>query len=670
MRVENHEDQSSNSSTESGGVRMRPESVSKPNDAEAPPDFEASPDLTQSSRAAPDDAIVNGADVKGPASKTGGPAPSPSTQSATEDTDHDVLDANVGDQPTPEDTLGFEPYVKAIANFLTNEVTKPPLTLSIEGEWGSGKSSFMLQLQQELRADGSGIVLDFNAWRYDKDEAMWASFALKFTRQLANELPFIRRWLAHLKLFFLRFNWERGWRDIIKLVFMLLVLGGILLLPILAWDRIAAFVAPASQTATPPAYNLNGALRTLIGGGGALAYLALVVGLAVKAKNVVRNPLSIDLKQDLDTPDYKSRVAFIESFHEDFGKVVKAYARDKKVFVFIDDLDRCEVPKAADLMQALNLMISDSPRLIFIMGMDREKVAAGLAVKYEKLLPYLSPAPPANGGHNYATFDPIFGLEYGYNFIEKFIQLPFIIPQASEPQVQGFLDHIFGATDGGAVTQQPPPTLLSAQAGESAERIVTENSAMVTDILKMVAPTFDYNPRRLKQFINAFRLKTFIASRTGLFGPPDDPTKYNPLTTAQLGKFVAIGLHWPLLLSDLDAERDLLSRMQTLVLSGIPPSSLVTVSDRGEVLAPEIKVSDERKIEVTEALVRWYRRDNLRKLLRVKLFVGGRVDSQHEKTYSIERLDIDKLLQVSAVTKPSAQTTSAGGQTTNMTAGS
>jgi len=58
----------------------------------------------------------------------------------------------LSDVPTAQDEIGFFPYVRAIAWFLTNANTKPPLTISIEGPWGSGKSSFMLQLENELRA--------------------------------------------------------------------------------------------------------------------------------------------------------------------------------------------------------------------------------------------------------------------------------------------------------------------------------------------------------------------------------------------------------------------------------------------------------------------------------------------------------------------------------------
>ena len=58
--------------------------------------------------------------------------------------------STIGDRPAVEDTLGFQPYVIAIAEFLTHPDTKPPLTISIEGAWGRGKSSFMKQLEAEI----------------------------------------------------------------------------------------------------------------------------------------------------------------------------------------------------------------------------------------------------------------------------------------------------------------------------------------------------------------------------------------------------------------------------------------------------------------------------------------------------------------------------------------
>ena len=66
-------------------------------------------------------------------------------------TENSKQSITLGDQPTTDDELGFTPYVIAMAEFLTHKDTKPPLTISIEGEWGSGKSSFMKQLESEVK---------------------------------------------------------------------------------------------------------------------------------------------------------------------------------------------------------------------------------------------------------------------------------------------------------------------------------------------------------------------------------------------------------------------------------------------------------------------------------------------------------------------------------------
>jgi predicted KAP-like P-loop ATPase len=125
------------------------------------------------------------------------------------------------DTATKVDLLGFRPYAEAIAEFLTDEDTCSPLTLSIEGQWGCGKSSFMLQLEDEIKKLNSGkensiaenkrftiwgnstrekkdftiwsnstkekkaFTVGFNSWRYDKEDELWAAFALNLMDQLS-----------------------------------------------------------------------------------------------------------------------------------------------------------------------------------------------------------------------------------------------------------------------------------------------------------------------------------------------------------------------------------------------------------------------------------------------------------------------------------------------------
>ena len=141
-----------------------------------------------------------------------------------------------------------------------------------------------------------------------------------------------------------------------------------------------------------------------------------------------------NLDRYIAQPNYKKRITFLENFHRDFDNIIESYAGKTSVYVFIDDLDRCEIPKAADLLQALNLMIPEKTRLFFILGMDREKVAAGLAVKFEKLLPYLKKDADGKGLAKQES-----GLHFGYDFIEKFVQLSFRLPVPDSNQILSFL---------------------------------------------------------------------------------------------------------------------------------------------------------------------------------------------------------------------------------------
>ncbi len=81
-------------------------------------------------------------------------------------------------------------------------------------------------------------------------------------------------------------------------------------------------------------------------------------------------------------------------------------------------------------------------------------------------------------------------------------------------------------------------------------------------LVKLAAPALGNNPRRIKQFINILRLRMLIAFETDLFVAPVDTHPLNRLTLQKLAKFVAIELRWPLLLAHLDAEPDLIRKLE------------------------------------------------------------------------------------------------------------
>lgn len=596
----------------------------------------------------------------GPASTTSGSGSRRSSLVA----ESSMCAAHVCDQPAAEDTLGFEPYVKAVAHFLTHPQTKAPLTLSVEGEWGSGKSSFMVQLEGLLRAGGARTVR-FNAWRHDREEALWAAFAIEFMRQVAGPRWRLRSWIGGLKLFRLRFNWKDGFWDVIRWFALWLMTVSLVIVAIVSvfsrsdsWANL--ILSKASGSAEKPWY--EGALQWVLVGGGTMTAVASATALWMKIKKVFGNPLDINLKKHVQAPNYENRVAFVEQFHNDFRKIVEAYAGEEKVFVFVDDVDRCEAPKASDLMQALNLLISDDPRLVFVIGMDREKVAAGIAVKHEKLLPYLCRAGDGEGG---GSFDHGRALAFGYSFIEKFVQVPFAVPQPRKEDFDGFLDDIAagGELEGrGRIEERgklkewvaqlglpprlrrlipsPAPVVSErAEAATEAARQKTEKytealrltfggaeSTNVREIAKTVAPFLEYNPRRLKQFVNVFRLQAYIGSTVGFFAGYGDRPRLVQLE--QLGKFVALTLKYPLLRVHAEENRRLLADMQDLALD----MNLQTPNQRAQ---------------------EWLERPGVRDLLREGCVdKEGKPLPEEERRGCLKNLDIDKLLRVCSVVVP------------------
>lgn len=108
-----------------------------------------------------------------------------------------LLTAPDSDEPTSEDKLGLEGETDALASLIAARSTRPPLSIAILGDWGAGKSSFMLQIQkrvanlaEESRTGFGGggylsnvLQVRFNAWSYS-DESVWTGLVERLFQEL------------------------------------------------------------------------------------------------------------------------------------------------------------------------------------------------------------------------------------------------------------------------------------------------------------------------------------------------------------------------------------------------------------------------------------------------------------------------------------------------------
>jgi hypothetical protein len=600
----------------------------------------------------------------------------------------------VSDQATKIDSLGFKLYVDALADFLLAPDTHAPFTVSIEGTWGTGKSSFMLQLKERIEAESDGAVtIDFNAWKYDKQEELWAAFALTVSRSLRRDTQLLRRFIGDIELYGSRL---KGPGEVAKLIAKLALwlaltsafAGGVI------WSFHASYserhavvqkavdsalpskplssgnapvtaapkankieISPNTQSSASPntgqSTTSDGA-RTSLTEEGLLFVIAhspwatgiiLFIGLLMKFRGLSGKTLfELELEQYIDRPDYKGKAAFVDAFSEDFGKTMRAYAprNGAKVFVFIDDLDRCEVPKAADLMQAINLMIGDGSPLFFIIGLDRAKVAASIAFKYREIAPYLLSQSELATGANIRK-NPDYGKirAFGDEFLEKFIQISFPIPVSDDDeQAKEFINSLISPS----ADRVPPSNWLHRiarsltrkskspttsvnrpalrESGRDPFRIERgPESERIRSVLLSVREILGHNPRRIKAFLNRFRLMLYVASSQGLLDK-DPKTGVAEVTLEQLGKFLALITAYPDVLTESMADAYFFLELEFYLVWG--------KKDNANQAASEVY------------LEQWLRRPGVRALIcpPKKLTVAW------ENTYSLQRFPVSKFVRI------------------------
>jgi hypothetical protein len=77
----------------------------------------------------------------------------------------------------------------------------------------------------------------------------------------------------------------------------------------------------------------------------------------------------------------------------------------------------------------------------------------------------------------------------------------------------------------------------------------------------MAAPALDDNPRRIKTFVNLFRVRKMLAHELGVLETETWSAADDRVTPVQLGKFIALGLRWPRLVRHLERNRSLLAEL-------------------------------------------------------------------------------------------------------------
>ena len=87
--------------------------------------------------------------------------------------------------------------------------------------------------------------------------------------------------------------------------------------------------------------------------------------------------------------DGKSQFSQIKKFKESFQDILEKMSNQtkfKKIYVFIDDLDRCEPENVINLISNIKLFFTLSDRIVFLCAIDKGAVSNALEIKYRNVL--------------------------------------------------------------------------------------------------------------------------------------------------------------------------------------------------------------------------------------------------------------------------------------------
>jgi predicted KAP-like P-loop ATPase len=287
----------------------------------------------------------------------------------------------------------FEKYADAIAHLVRG--SKPKFSIGIYGEWGTGKTTLMKIIENKIKNDHDLNILTvwFNAWRYEREDHFALIALMKTIAYAMGDLP--------------------HYKEVKKVLFRGLGIIG------------------------------KDLLRNL-----ALKYAMTEKGLDELEKNILPK-MELLSRVDKDTIYFDG----LKKIEEEMEKITNTYNR--RVVVFIDDLDRCSPKTALEVFESIKVFLG-MEGFIYIVGLSHETISKLISVAYKDS--------EIKGEH----------------YIRKIIQIPITIPEWDDPDV--IKDLISN---------------LAKKLDDKYSKIIEENRSLI-------ATAVEFNPREIKRFINNF----------------------------------------------------------------------------------------------------------------------------------------------------------------------
>jgi hypothetical protein len=366
------------------------------------------------------------------------------------------------DDPASIDLLSFA----AIAETLTDAVLDDdldPIALGLSGSWGSGKTTVLRLVEEELTAasaDGSKVLLvSTDPWRYDPAVGVKETLIAEVLERLRGELA----------------------------------------------------DSEADQSVKDRAIELLGKLVKRVD-------WARAVRLAAQTSITLQVPKFDDLLQlvrpapDTDTDD---PVTGLQEFREEFSELMSsdALAHVHRVVVLVDDLDRCLPPTVIETLEAMRLFLA-VPKMSFIIAADELRVADAIRTRFAQ-----TDQPPEAARAGEWSEEP------AQLYLHKIVQTTVPIPSLSRFDTEAFLVLLLLSTRLSAAELAPyverSDGLRRASGSvdglaDDAKHDIAKELLLAARLTPILYEKLRGNPRRIKRFLNDLHVRQTIADRRGI----------------------------------------------------------------------------------------------------------------------------------------------------------
>jgi hypothetical protein len=379
------------------------------------------------------------------------------------------LTANaINDAATAQDSIGFTPYVNALSKMIVHENTQTPLVIGLYGPWGSGKTSFMKQVDsrvedaKQLNRSGKreNRSIFFEAWQYQNAKNLSGALLFDILKELEKN-NFLKSARFRFKNAFRQFNLIAGvWN-------LLLVIS------------IFYFLSNTDEW----------------------MYLAGIplIGLFINKESHefirgLKVPMGIDVSKLLKTNDESMQTTALHDFKPELKRVIEAFVpKGGRLILYIDDLDRCIPSQVVSILETLSVLF-DSDKCIFMLGIDKPKVIRAIEAHYRIIAEQTNSALTGNEKR------------YGEAFLEKIIQLAIVVPVLNHSSIVEYANSLIGeqqaSTTNNASSEIKEVKNKNLVLDESDIEYDANTASRLKNVIQALKPS---TPRSIKRFLNRFR---------------------------------------------------------------------------------------------------------------------------------------------------------------------